>query len=158
MSTLYFMFILMVFKCLWKLHKHVKLSRDPTVGTAVDDDDERPTLLHGRRKARVQRKRSFYLQGQQTCRRQSHCSPHLVLRRIWKVKITLMILATFSSCLQNLSNRKDLLPVDRLTEKAISLVTKLAGAVDSPSRLVTVCILVTATVIFWAEVWSCGVQ
>lgn len=44
--------------------------------------------------------------------------------------------------------KRDLLPVDGLTEIAVSLVTKVTGAVDSRSRLVAVCILVTATVIF----------
>lgn len=60
---------------------------------------------------------------------------------------------------QLFSNRKeDRLPVDRLTEKAVSLVTKVTGAVDSQCGLVAVGILVTATVVFRAEVWSCGVQ
>lgn len=58
-------------------------------------------------------------------------------------------LNVFSNISELFSNRdEDLLPVDRLTEIAVSLVTNVTGAVDSRSRLVTVCILVTATVIF----------
>lgn len=65
----------------------------------------------------------------------------------------------FSNILELLKNRKeDLSPVDRLTEVAVSLVTKATGAVDGQSRLATVGILVAATVVFRAEVWSCGGQ
>lgn len=55
----------------------------------------------------------------------------------------------FSNIFQLLSNRKeDLLPVDRLTDIAVSLVTLVTGAVESRPRLVAVCVLVTATVVF----------
>lgn len=39
------------------------------------------------------------------------------------------------------------LPVDGLAGEAISLVPTMTGAVNKQSRLVTVCVLVTATVI-----------
>lgn len=69
-------------------------------------------------------------------------STHLKGRSEFNLNVFSNIVKLFSS------RRADLLPVDRLTEIAISLVTKETGAVDSGSRLVTACILVTATVIF----------
>lgn len=51
--------------------------------------------------------------------------------------------------------KEDWLPVNGLTEGAVSLVTRAAGAVDGRSRLVAVGVLVAAAVVLGAEVWSC---
>ena len=48
-------------------------------------------------------------------------------------------------------------PVDGLAGVAVTLVIPLTGAVDDQSRLVAVCVLVTAAVVLGAEVWSCRV-
>lgn len=45
-------------------------------------------------------------------------------------------------------------PVDGLAGVSVSSVTTATGAVDEQPRLVAVCVLVTAAVVFGAEVWS----
>lgn len=49
-------------------------------------------------------------------------------------------------------------PVDGITGEAVSLVTAVTGAVDEQSRLVTVCVRVTAAVVLRAEIRSCFIN